>query len=1200
MLIPFSYRSRASIAVAILGLVALLSCQNDVTAPQSSTKVVTGHWNTEYLRMPDSAAWALHDTTGTLALTTFAKDTSFTVQALLPRALAPQDTLALSLFTLSLRTTLALCKADANGNLSLWVSGVHDPLAAHLLQVLDSLQKKSPNVWGAKTDSIAAQIRSLQKLYATLVLSQDATLQGFPAIHPFGIDTLAVIDQILILATQQKLTLHGLDSLVSSLASLDSAKIHKEVQKLGLAGKIDTLVLFPAPVVVANQAPSFAGATDIVKMLDTTAQTVPNWITAISAGPANEAGQIVHFEVVTDSGASLFSALPTVDSSGTLRYQAKSVGRGVFRVRAHDNGDSTGTSVNVSAWKRFAIQLSAKPVLTISGIPSGLAMVEDSLLRIPVTLSGADTATLRLVSGDTTLLGSLTRTVHRTDTLLLQAKPDANGGPVQVVFLLQGGGLADTVDAVVTVAARNDPPTFAGATDISKTLETTSQTISNWITAISAGPANESGQIVHFEVVADSGSNLFSALPTVDSVGTLRYQANSVGRGVFRVRAHDNGDSTGTNVNVSSWKRFAIQFFSRPVLIATGPSDTVRLVEDSTSTVSFTVQNFVGSSLMVKFAPVDTSLISAQSWKLVPDAFGKVTIPLQGKPYAYGGPITTIATLSDSVDASNLIVPITIAARNRPPTFGGARNLVVTASTATKSFPGWIDSIAAGPANESYQKVSFQVQVLDGAALFATAPSVDANGTLSFAGNANSSGLTHIQVRAVDNDSVDPGNRYSAWKTASIYFNQAPSLALPTHALSTWENQTASVGAAAVSDPETSPANLALSWTVSDSTILPTSGVIATFSGGTSRNITLHPLAHRWGTVKVVFTVTDSLGATAVDSLTLTVNPVNHAPTLVLKSPTLLATTWKGEQTYALASVVWDDATPGQSGHFDIQLANATDSVYLSTLNVDSVGTLHVLAKLDTMVNIQFQIRAHDNGGTANGGTDTSAWSGLQTLQLVDTVLDADGNSYRAKVLGTQTWMISNLQRIVGTATCTNDTCGKYGRAYTWDQALNMTAEQIANAYSAGLPVQGICPERWHVPTSDEWSTLQIWSGDSSSFKLRSRELWTDSTQHFGMWSGTSSIGTDRYGFSIHNTTIKSTASSATGDVEYTMGALFWTASLGRGGYTIPVYASGFFAPSTAGLFQSGDFTNSYYTFATASIRCIKDTTERSYTWISP
>jgi len=200
MLFPSSIRSRASVTAAILGLVALLSCQNDVTAPQSSTKVVSGHWTTEALRMPDSAAWALHDTTGAFALTTFTADTSFTVQALLPRARGPKDTLVLSLFTLSLRTTLGFCKADGSGNLSLWDTTTHDAKAAHLLQVLDSLQKKNPATWGSKTDSLAAQIRNLQKLYATLILSGDAVLKGFPAVHPVGIDSLAVIDQILSLA----------------------------------------------------------------------------------------------------------------------------------------------------------------------------------------------------------------------------------------------------------------------------------------------------------------------------------------------------------------------------------------------------------------------------------------------------------------------------------------------------------------------------------------------------------------------------------------------------------------------------------------------------------------------------------------------------------------------------------------------------------------------------------------------------------------------------------------------------------------------------------------------------------------------------------------------------------------------------------------------------------------------------------------
>jgi uncharacterized protein (TIGR02145 family) len=454
-----------------------------------------------------------------------------------------------------------------------------------------------------------------------------------------------------------------------------------------------------------------------------------------------------------------------------------------------------------------------------------------------------------------------------------------------------------------------------------------------------------------------------------------------------------------------------------------------------------------------------------------------------------------------------------------------------------------------------------------------------------------------IQVRAKDNgDSTGSNVNASAWKSATITFNLAPALALSTHSISTYENAQVSAGTATVSDLETSANSLVLSWKVVDSTVLRHDSV---YMGtvGSMRNIQLHPVHGTWGTSRITFTLTDSLGAAVADTLLLTVQAVNHAPTLTMKSPSLLATTWKGEQTFALASANWDDASTNQKGRFDLALSTASDTAYFSTLRIDSAGILHVLAKVDTSITVNFKIRAHDSAGTANGGVDTSGWSAIQTLKLVDTILDADGNSYRAKVLGTQTWMLSNLQQIAGIAACANDSCEKYGRLYTWEQALNMTEDDLAKAYSTGQAVHGICHEGWHVPTTAEWSALQNWSGDSSVYKLRSTDTWTDTSYHLGKaYPRAPTAGTDRYGFAIRATTTKSTANAATGDSESAKGALFWTASLG----SESPYAFGVFAPSSAKAYLSGSILDSYYSFSATSLRCVKDSTERSYTWISP
>jgi len=898
MTLPDSIRVRLAVVVPLVAMAALLSCQNDSTGPKSNSAVVSTSLSVDPVRFPDSVSWKAMGDSGAFKLTV-TSDTSFSVQATLPRPLG-SDTLTLSAWTLSIRTATALFLSDADGNLVIVPPSAKDSLSIRLLQAFDSLRTKSPATWGASSDSKAAQVASLEKAYATLLLARDSAVTGFPSVRPVGIDSLAVVDQLLLLSAKDSLTYHSLDSLVP----LDSAKLRAEVRSLAMAGKLDSNAIFPPPPYVPNHAPTFAGALSISRTFDTTSQAVPNWISAISPGPANESTQKVRFEVVTDSGSSFFSALPTVDSTGTLRYKARSVGRGVFRVRAHDNGDST----------------------------------------------------------------------------------------------------------------------------------------------------------------------------------------------------------TAGSVNVSGWTSFSIQLFSRPVLTITGIPDTLRLVEDSSTTLDILAQNILGSGLAATFTPADTTLISAHTFALTPDATGKASFALQAKTDVFGGPLLGVLKVSDSLDAISQGVYVVIAERNHPPTFGGAPSLVVTASAATRTYAGWIDSISAGPGSEAYQKVSFQVQVVSGSSLFAKIPSVDSNGTLSFAGNANASGLAQIQVRAVDNDSVDPGNRYSSWKTSSISFNQPPTLTLPNHTASTWENQPVAAGAATVLDLETSVDNLVLTWTVSDSTILPADSILVPASGGT-RNIQMRPILHKWGSVLVTFSLADSQGASTSDTLRLTVNPINHAPTLTMKSPTLLATTWKGAQTFALASAAWDDANPSQTGHYDLQLANATDSVYLSALSVDSAGTLHVSAKLDTSASIDFRIRAHDNGGTANGGTDTSAWSGLQTLQLVDTVLDLDGNSYRARRMPDgNVWMRSNLYTKprngdtayscagaldnFGTILAAN--CPERGALYNWNESLNQsdtcdTSGACVNSVSH--PAQGVCPTGWHIAEGSEWSGLfqatMVPGSPDSSYNLR-------------------------------------------------------------------------------------------------------------------
>jgi uncharacterized protein (TIGR02145 family) len=72
--------------------------------------------------------------------------------------------------------------------------------------------------------------------------------------------------------------------------------------------------------------------------------------------------------------------------------------------------------------------------------------------------------------------------------------------------------------------------------------------------------------------------------------------------------------------------------------------------------------------------------------------------------------------------------------------------------------------------------------------------------------------------------------------------------------------------------------------------------------------------------------------------------------------------------------------------------------------------------------------------------------------------------------------MAENLNYAVDSSWCYNDNadnCAKYGRLYQWASAMKI-ASTYNNTIWGGSDVnhQGICPEDWHLPSNDDWQTL--------------------------------------------------------------------------------------------------------------------------------
>ena len=89
-----------------------------------------------------------------------------------------------------------------------------------------------------------------------------------------------------------------------------------------------------------------------------------------------------------------------------------------------------------------------------------------------------------------------------------------------------------------------------------------------------------------------------------------------------------------------------------------------------------------------------------------------------------------------------------------------------------------------------------------------------------------------------------------------------------------------------------------------------------------------------------------------------------------------------------------------------------------------------------------------------------------------------DGEVYCKVVIGTQTWMAENLRyNASGSWLNSSNPSTSYGRLYDWTTVMN----GASSSTSSPSGVQGICPSGWHLPSDEEWSTLELSLGMNSS-----------------------------------------------------------------------------------------------------------------------
>ncbi len=164
---------------------------------------------------------------------------------------------------------------------------------------------------------------------------------------------------------------------------------------------------------------------------------------------------------------------------------------------------------------------------------------------------------------------------------------------------------------------------------------------------------------------------------------------------------------------------------------------------------------------------------------------------------------------------------------------------------------------------------------------------------------------------------------------------------------------------------------------------------------------------------------------------------------------------------------------------------------------------------------------------TATSGDYVTAKSLVPSASATENIdftacVDGDGNNYKTVIIGTQTWMAENLKTtkylngdLIGTTgSATKDISLESTPKYQWTYEGNeINADTYGRLYTwyAIMDSRNTCPTGWHVPTDEEWTTLENYVTNDG---FSSREGTALKTVEGWLYSGYyCEGGTDEYGF---------------------------------------------------------------------------------------
>ena len=543
-------------------------------------------------------------------------------------------------------------------------------------------------------------------------------------------------------------------------------------------------------------------------------------------------------------------------------------GSAIITVTVRDAAGATAES----AFTLTVLPVNDPPV--ISAIASQVTD-EDVAVPVPFTVHDVETPAAALVISavvsNTNLLPAAGIVISGTGSNRVATfNPATNHfGTATVTVTCSDGTNMVSRDFTLTVTPVNDAPTLVALGNIVVNEDSGLHTLA--LAGIGTGAANEL-QILSISAVSSNPALVpdpHISYLNPQSTGTLSFVTlpDAAGTAVITVTIDDGA---ATNHSVSRTFTVTVLEVNDPPVLSHVPAQAME--EDTVKVISFTVSDDTtpAASLTVSAVCSDTNIVPNAG--LTPGGSGASrSLTIQPATNRFGAVTITLTATDTNGAATSSAFALTVLPVNDPPTLSNLAEVLAAEDTN-----GVVVNFTVGDAETPAAALAVSV-VSSNPVLLPPAGLVlgGAGGSriLTLTPASNQSGSAIITVTVHDSDGASASRSFTFTVTA---IDDPPVISfLP--ALDTDEDAPLSF-AFTVGDAETAAGSLSVTAASSNTNLVPAARLTLGGSGAT-RTLTMVPATNQFGTTVISISVSDG-GASVTNSFTLTVNPVNDAPTL--------------------------------------------------------------------------------------------------------------------------------------------------------------------------------------------------------------------------------------------------------------------------------------------------------------------------------